>query len=141
MAGSTPASATGDAATATVRPPQLDEGARGVLGLAAHRTAEMAGAPIGLVGRRSVSPWGEAWRRFKRHKLAVMSLFVLAFMVLAVLLGPVVWQVAINEIDFTARLKARRWRTRSAPTTSARTSWRACCTAGASRWPWASRRC
>ena len=108
MAGSTPASATGDAdaGTATVRPPQLDGGARGVLGLAAHRTAEMAGAPIGLVGRRSVSPWGDAWRRFKRHKLAVVSLFVLAFMVLAVLLGPMIWQVAINEIDFTSRLKA-----------------------------------
>ena len=85
MAGSTPASATGDAdgGTAAVRPPQLDQGARGVLGLAAHRTAEMAGAPIGLVGRRSVSPGGEAWRRFKRHKLAVVSLFVLALMVLA----------------------------------------------------------
>ena len=107
MAGSTPASATGDAdaRTAAVRPPQLDEGARGVVGLAVHRTAEMAGAPIGLVGRRSVSPWAEAWRRFKRHKLAVISLFVLAFMVLAVLLGPMIWKVAINEIDFSARLK------------------------------------
>jgi peptide/nickel transport system permease protein len=62
-------------------------------------------APAGLKPR-SVSPWAEAWRRFKRHKLAVMSLFVLALMVLAVLLGPMIWKVAINEIDFSARLKA-----------------------------------
>ena len=80
MAGSTHASATGDAGgadTAAVRPPQLDEGARSVLGLAAHRTAGMAGAPIGLVGRPSVSPTAEAWRRFRRHKMAVVSLVVL----------------------------------------------------------------
>ncbi len=56
--------------------------------------------------RRSVSPWAEAWRRFKRHKLAVISLFVLALMVLAVLLGPLVYKVSINEIDFSARLKS-----------------------------------
>ena len=49
----------------------------------------------------------EAWRRvLAGHRLAVArSLFVLALMVLAVLLGPLVWKVAINEIDFTARLK------------------------------------
>jgi peptide/nickel transport system permease protein len=106
MAGSTPASATGDAdaGTAAVRPPQLDQGARGVLGLAAHRTAEMAGAPIGLVGRRSVSPWAEAWRRFCRHRLAYWSLWILAVLVLTVLIGPLVYKVGINDIDFKARL-------------------------------------
>jgi len=66
----------------------------------ASATAEPA-APA----RRGVSPWREAWRRFKRHKLAVVSLFVLAAMVLLVVLGPSVWKVAINDIDFTARLK------------------------------------
>jgi len=66
----------------------------------ASATAEVAGAP-----RRSVSPWREAWRRFKRHKLAVASLFVLAAMVLLVVFGPSVWKVAINDIDFSARLK------------------------------------
>ena len=107
MAGSTPASATGDAGagSAAVRPPQLDEGARSVLGLAAHRTAGMAGAPIGLVGRPIVSPTAEAWRRFRRHKMAVVSLVVLGLMVLLVLLGPSLWKVAINDIDFSARLQ------------------------------------
>jgi len=36
--------------------------------------------------------------------MALASLFVLAFMVAAVLVGPLVWRVAINDIDFTARL-------------------------------------
>ena len=57
-------------------------------------------------GRASVSPWAEAWRRFKRHRLAYLSLFVLGAMVLAVLIGPLVYKVGINDIDFKARLAA-----------------------------------
>ena len=53
---------------------------------------------------RATSPWREAWRRFRRHRLAYASLFVLLALVLAVVLGPVLWQVPINEIDFSAQL-------------------------------------
>jgi peptide/nickel transport system permease protein len=52
----------------------------------------------------SISPWQEAWRRFKRHRLAYWSLWVLGFMVLAVLLGPLVYKVGINDVDFQSRL-------------------------------------
>lgn len=75
MAGSTPASASAEAAAAT-----------------------LGRAPA------SVSPAREAWRRFKRHRLAYWSLWVLAALVLAVLIGPLVYKVGINEIDFKARL-------------------------------------
>jgi peptide/nickel transport system permease protein len=54
---------------------------------------------------RSVSPAAEAWRRFRRHKLALAGLFLLAAMVLMVAVGPLVWKVSINDIDFTARLQ------------------------------------
>jgi peptide/nickel transport system permease protein len=37
--------------------------------------------------------------------MAVVSLVVLLAMVLLVVVGPLLWQVAINDIDFTARLK------------------------------------
>jgi peptide/nickel transport system permease protein len=50
------------------------------------------------------SPWGEAWRRFRRHRLAVVSGFVLLVMSLAVVLGPILWPVPINAIDFAAHL-------------------------------------
>ena len=47
----------------------------------------------------------EAWRRFRRHKLALASLFVLAFMVAAGgRSGRWSGSLAINDIDFTARL-------------------------------------
>jgi peptide/nickel transport system permease protein len=52
-----------------------------------------------------ISPARDAWRRFRRHRLAVASSIVLLAMILAVLLGPLLWPVAINEIDFTARLQ------------------------------------
>jgi peptide/nickel transport system permease protein len=53
----------------------------------------------------STSPWAEAWRRFKRHRLAYASLWLLGLLSLAVLVGPYIWTIGINDIDFTARLK------------------------------------
>jgi len=58
---------------------------------------------------RPPSPWRESWRRFRRHKLAYGSVFVLSFMILAVAFGPLIWAVPINEIDFTARLQGPSW--------------------------------
>src|SRR5205807_1383527 len=52
-----------------------------------------------------VSPALDAWRRFRRHRLAVASAIVLLAMGLAVVLGPALWRVPINEIDFTARME------------------------------------
>jgi peptide/nickel transport system permease protein len=64
------------------------------------RTAE----PALVRPRRGTSPWAEARRRFRRHKMASIGLALLLLMVLLVLLGPLFWKVGINDIDFTARL-------------------------------------
>src|ERR1044071_8013565 len=66
-------------------------------------------AIIGVGRARPVSLPGEAWRRFRRHGLAVASLAVLALMILAVAAGPLVWQIPINDIDFAARLAGPSW--------------------------------
>lgn len=63
-----------------------------------------ASAP-GASTRPRVSPWEEAWRRFRKHRLAVASAVVLSFIILAVLIGPFFWTVAIDEINFGARLQ------------------------------------
>ena len=55
------------------------------------------------------TPWSEAWRRFKRHRLAYWSLWLLTLLVLVVLLGPLVYRVGINDIDFQARLASPSW--------------------------------
>jgi len=61
--------------------------------------ADLAGAR-----RADTSPWAEAWRRFRRHRMALFSLIVLGLMVAAVIFGPLVWPHSIEEIDFSARL-------------------------------------
>jgi peptide/nickel transport system permease protein len=72
----------------------------------ALRSAE---AGVALATRRPVSPGLDAWRRFRRHRLAVLSVGILLLLILAILAGPLVWRVPINEIDFTARLKGPSW--------------------------------
>lgn len=53
----------------------------------------------------SVSPARETWRRFRRHKLAMASSVVLFLLVFGVVIGPWLWPVPINEIDFSAQLQ------------------------------------
>src|SRR6266436_4400924 len=59
--------------------------------------------------RKRVPRGLESWRRFRRHRLAVASSAILALIILTVVLGPLWWQVPINDIDFTARLAGPSW--------------------------------
>jgi peptide/nickel transport system permease protein len=53
--------------------------------------------------------WGETFRRFRRHRLATFGALVLLFMVVAVLVGPFVYRVPIDQIDFKAKLQTPSW--------------------------------
>jgi peptide/nickel transport system permease protein len=53
--------------------------------------------------------WSETFHRFRRHRLATFGAVVLLFMVAAVLAGPFIYRVPIDEIDFKAKLKAPTW--------------------------------
>jgi peptide/nickel transport system permease protein len=64
-------------------------------------TAEEA---VTLVGT-SPSLWAEAFRRFRKHRLATFGGALLIVMVLAVVAGPFVYRVPIDEIDFKAKLR------------------------------------
>lgn len=55
------------------------------------------------------SPWQEAWRRFRRHRMALFSAFALGLILFGVLAGPLIWRVPINEIDFAAKLQGPSW--------------------------------
>ena len=48
--------------------------------------------------------WGDAWRRFRKHKLAMAGAAVLLFFILAVLAGPLLWRVDREAIDFAASM-------------------------------------
>ncbi len=70
-------------------------------------SATVDGAPASPDARllASVSLWAEAWRRFKRHRLAYYSLWLLGLLSLVVVLGPLFYKVGINDIDFQQRMK------------------------------------
>src|SRR5262245_33923759 len=97
MPGSTPVSLSAEA-----RPVATSQTA------AIPAAAPMA-APAVARPRQRFSPWQEAWRRFRRHRLAVVSAIVLGLMVLAIAVGPLLWRVPINEIDFAAKLQGPSW--------------------------------
>jgi peptide/nickel transport system permease protein len=74
----------------------------------------MAGSiPASLIAdtapRALRSPAADAWHRFRRHRLALAGAIILAVIVVVVLLGPLVWRVPINDIDFGATLQAPSW--------------------------------
>jgi peptide/nickel transport system permease protein len=51
----------------------------------------------------------DAWRRFRRHPLAMFGAVMLGVMVLAVVVGPFIYRAPINEIDFKSKLKTPSW--------------------------------
>ncbi|HJT92402.1 MAG TPA: ABC transporter permease [Mycobacterium sp.] len=57
-----------------------------------------------LVGELRVRPqrslWGNAWRQFRKHKLAMAGLVVFAFMLLATFVGSSLYPKPIDAIDF-----------------------------------------
>jgi peptide/nickel transport system permease protein len=73
----------------------------------ASPTVDVTGPAGAAVPRAAppLSPTREAWRRFRKHRLAVVSLVVLTLMVLGVLAGPLLWRVPIDAIDFSAMLQ------------------------------------
>jgi peptide/nickel transport system permease protein len=72
----------------------------------ASRSAELAEPRR---AKRQFSPWLDAWRRFRRHRLALVSAIILIVMIAAVLFAPLIWRVAINDIDFSEHLKGPTW--------------------------------
>jgi peptide/nickel transport system permease protein len=63
--------------------------------------------PAAAAARASARPslWGEALRRFRRHRLAMFGTLILGVIVIAVVLGPLAYRVPIDEIDFKAKLQ------------------------------------
>jgi peptide/nickel transport system permease protein len=48
--------------------------------------------------------WGDVWRRYCRHRLAMLGTVVMLVLGVATLLGPLVYPVPIDEIDFAVKL-------------------------------------
>jgi peptide/nickel transport system permease protein len=67
--------------------------------------AAAPGAPLVVGASARPSLWRETTRRFLRHRLAMVGAVILLAMVAAVVAGPLIYRVPIDEIDFKAKLK------------------------------------
>ncbi|MBV8719548.1 MAG: ABC transporter permease [Chloroflexi bacterium] len=54
--------------------------------------------------RPSRSLWSDAWRQFRRHHLAMLGVYVLGFLLLMTLFGPLVYRVPTDAIDYGSGL-------------------------------------
>ncbi|HKY50755.1 MAG TPA: ABC transporter permease, partial [Candidatus Limnocylindria bacterium] len=67
---------------------------------------EMTRLPTAVELRRPArSLWKDAWHQFTRHRLAMAGLITFFVLVVATLIGPIVYQASISTIDFTQSLK------------------------------------
>jgi peptide/nickel transport system permease protein len=55
-----------------------------------------------LDDRKHRSLWGDVWVQFRKHRLAMVGVTILAFLVIGVLLGPFIYPVDAGFIDVTA---------------------------------------
>jgi peptide/nickel transport system permease protein len=56
--------------------------------------------------RPARSLWSDAWRQFRRHHLAMLAVFVFALLLAATLVGPLLYHVSGEAIDYSAGLQA-----------------------------------
>src|SRR5262249_29368801 len=57
------------------------------------------------VARPPRSLWADAWRQFRRHRLAMAGFATLSFLILATLVGPLIYTEPTNGIDFKQALR------------------------------------
>ena len=78
--------------------------------MAARVASEPVARPLAVdAAAPRTSLWQETGRRFRRHRLAMVGSVILLALVLSVLVGPLVWRLPINDIDFKAKLKGPSW--------------------------------
>lgn len=64
---------------------------------------ELSIVPMAMRAPRSL--WKDAWWQFRRHRLAMVALVTLVFLILFTLVGPLLYHTKIDTIDFLQSLK------------------------------------
>jgi peptide/nickel transport system permease protein len=56
-----------------------------------------------FLSRKPRTLWSDAWRQFRRHRLAMVGLVVFTFLILACAFGPLIYTTPIDQINFAQR--------------------------------------
>jgi peptide/nickel transport system permease protein len=57
---------------------------------------------LGVQQRPHRTLWGDVWRQFRKHKLAMIGTTILALLIFGVFVGPLIYQVDPETIDITS---------------------------------------
>jgi peptide/nickel transport system permease protein len=68
--------------------------------MATRTQVRVAAVPLADAMRPARSLWGDAWHQFRRHRLAMGGVVTIVFLTLATFVGPFVWTLPINDINF-----------------------------------------
>ncbi len=82
---------------------EISDTARGASGAARARAGTLAG---GLAGRKPRTLWSDAWRQFRKHKMALTGVAILTIIILACLFGPLVYTKNPQELNILLSLQA-----------------------------------
>jgi peptide/nickel transport system permease protein len=55
------------------------------------------------------NPWWETWRKFRRDRLAVLGVAILLVIIVAITVGPWVYKIPIDRIDFSQSTAPPSW--------------------------------
>jgi peptide/nickel transport system permease protein len=70
----------------------------------AHDMIRPATVAEAALRRPSRSLWSDAWRQFRRHRLAMFGVVMLSLLLVTTLLGPLVYRTPTNTIDYGSGL-------------------------------------
>jgi len=58
-----------------------------------------AAAAEAVLRRPTRSLWSDAWRQFRRHRLAMFGVFTFSLLLVATLVGPLVYRTPADTLD------------------------------------------
>jgi peptide/nickel transport system permease protein len=70
-----------------------------------QEVARPAAVPQAAKQRPNRSLWSDAWRQFRRHRLAMFGVIVLALLLIMTIFGPLVYRQSPDTIDYSASLQ------------------------------------
>lgn len=64
---------------------------------------------LNTIPSRSVSPWQSGWRRFRQDWMAILATGILLGIILAIIIGPVIYNTPMDKIDFANSTAPPSW--------------------------------
>lgn len=75
--------------------------AESTVALPGSTVARPVAAEIAIAQRQPRTLWSDAWLKFRRHRMALIGLTILTVLIVATVVGPIVYTKSPSKVDFT----------------------------------------